>query len=163
MATKPHHGGLVGVGTITSKFAPMNHSTILDNIYYNSTREIIAKAKELRNNQTPAEKKLWQHINKGQIQGYKFRRQHPINFFIADFYCHELKLVIEVDGEYHEDKKQSEHDSNRTAEIERLGIKVLRFYNHQVLTDIEKVINTIKQSITDNKTKNKDSQPSHPL
>ena len=68
-----------------------------------------------------------------------------------------------MDGKYNDDKKQSEHGSNRATAIKRLGIKVLRPSNHEVLTNIEKVINTINQSITDNKTKNKDSQSLHHL
>jgi cyclase len=69
-------------------------------------------AKELRRNMTDAEKLLWNHLKPG-ISGLKFRRQHPVRFYIADFYCHKIKLVIEVDGEIHNKKEIKEKDIQR--------------------------------------------------
>ncbi len=66
--------------------------------YYNTTAGILKLAGELRKNQTPAEKALWQALRKRNLRGHKFRRQHPVGHFIVDFYCHSSKLVIEVDG-----------------------------------------------------------------
>jgi len=115
-------------------------------MYYGATPAIFENAKLLRNNQTLSERKLWNYINKKQL-GFKFRRQHPISTFIADFYCHELKLVIEVDGAYHLDKEQNENDRLRTKEIEEFGIKVVRFTNDQVINQINFVINSLKKKI----------------
>ena len=70
-------------------------------MYYGATREIQEKAKFLRRSETAAEKIIWKHLKSRKLNGLKFRRQHPIFQFIADFYCHEIKLVIEVDGENH--------------------------------------------------------------
>ena len=70
-------------------------------------------AKGLRKNMTPCEKILWQHLRSNKIAGCKFRRQHPIKFYIADFYCHEARLVIEVDGPIHDRNDRQEHDKQR--------------------------------------------------
>ena len=83
---------------------------------------------------------------------FPFRRQHPIEFYIADFYCHNLRLVIEVDGEIHTEREIQSHDEGRTGELERFGIKVLRFTNSQILHDsdlvVEKINGTIKELTT---------------
>jgi very-short-patch-repair endonuclease len=70
-------------------------------MYYGATPETFEKAKVLRDTLTKAEKLLWNNLKGKKLMGFRFRRQHPIDIFIADFYCHELKLVIEVDGEIH--------------------------------------------------------------
>ena len=75
-------------------------------------------AKDLRKKQTEAEVLLWSKLKSRKCGGYKFRRQHPIRQYIADFYCHEQRLVIEVDGKIHLSKDQREKDLNRTAELE---------------------------------------------
>lgn len=107
---------------------------------------IFENAKQLRNNQTAAEAVLWGSLKK-YFPTLKFRRQHPIFIYIADFYCHKLKLVIEVDGLIHEKTEVKENDCQRQAHLERLGLKVLRFTNNEVMTNIEKVIKTIEQFI----------------
>lgn len=107
---------------------------------------LFAMAKELRNHLTPAEKILWCRL-KQILPGYKFRRQHPIGNFIADFYCHSAKLVIEVDGPVHNSKEQAEYDQERTFIIEGWGIKVIRFSNEEVETKIESVIDVIRSEI----------------
>ncbi len=105
-------------------------------------------ARKFRKKQTHAEILLWNHLKGRKCGGYKFRRQHPIHFYVADFYCHEQKLVIEVDGGIHLLKKQKEHDQNRTAELERFGIRVLRFTNDQIKYNISQVLNTITEYIS---------------
>jgi very-short-patch-repair endonuclease len=102
-------------------------------------------AGELRQQMTPAEEKLWQSLRNRKLCGFKFRRQHPLKQFIADFYCHERKLVIELDGEVHQKPDVSEHDEGRTFELERFGLKVLRFKNEEVLRNINKVLEKIKE------------------
>ena len=79
--------------------------------------------------------------------GFPFRRQHPIEFYIADFYCHKLRLVIEVDGEIHTENEIQSHDEGRTGELERFGIKVIRFTNIQILHDSDLVVGKINASI----------------
>ena len=105
---------------------------------------IINRAYELRNNQTDAEKYLWQYLRKNQILGLRFKRQHPISTFIADFYCHKIKLVIEIDGEVHLSEYCQEHDDGRTYELERFGIMVIRFTNSEVLNNTVSVLSEIK-------------------
>jgi very-short-patch-repair endonuclease len=115
------------------------------NMFYGANRNIFERASELRKNMTEAEKVLWNELKNRQIFKARFRRQHPIDIFIADFYCHEHKLVIEVDGGIHSETDIKEHDIGREFEIEKLGIKILRFTNNEVLADIE----TVKRRILD--------------
>ena len=98
----------------------------------------------LRENMTFAEKKLWTRLNNHQL-GVRFKPQHPIDIFIADFYCHKHKLVIEIDGKYHDDNK--DYDIGRTVELERFDLKVIRFSNEQVINDIDSVVEEIKKSL----------------
>ena len=115
-----------------------------DNLFYNASKQIYLYAKELRNSMTPVEKLLWYELRNRKIANCKFRRQHPIDIFIADFYCHEKKIVIEVDGEIH--KFQKQYDINRTAELENYGITVIRFTNDKVENNIELVVETIRKA-----------------
>ncbi len=92
---------------------------------------------------TEAEKLLWDRLKNRKLKGLKFRRQHPIHFYIADFYCHEKCLVIEVDGGVHDHIPVKEHDENRSAELDRLGITVIRFRNEQILNNLDKVLEEI--------------------
>lgn len=103
-------------------------------------------AKRNRLNPTDAEDYLWEQLS-GSKLGVRFKRQHPIAYFIADFYCHTAKLIIEVDGGYHSIPAQYEYDCNRDFELEELGLKVIRFTNEQVLFDIENTIQKIKLEI----------------
>jgi very-short-patch-repair endonuclease len=119
--------------------------TIELNMFYGATSRLFIKAKELRENMTHAEKIVWEHIRNNKL-GVRFKAQHPIERFIADFYCHKYKLVIEIDGDIHDNQK--EYDIGRTAEMEKYGIKVIRFSNSEVENDIEKVINSIKNNLT---------------
>ena len=105
-----------------------------------------AFARENRNNQTEAEKCLWQQLRCGEL-GVKFKRQHIVYDFIADFVCLEKMLIIEVDGAYHFTDCQMKYDMYRTEELEQFGFRVLRFTNEEVIHETEKVINKIKESI----------------
>jgi len=103
-------------------------------------------ARELRKNPTSAEKRLWQPLRDKQFRGFRFLRQHPIfvfmdnrkRFFIADFYCHELLLVIEVDGEIH--RRQTDYDEMRTQILRSKQLEVIRFTNEDILNDLNKVL-----------------------
>ena len=112
----------------------------IDIIPYRS--DLVEKERELRNNATPAEKYLWKYISRKQICGYDFDRQTPIDHFIVDFCCKELKLVIELDGTYHE--LQGEIDLRRQNQIESFGVKIIRFEEKRVLEDIESVLSEIE-------------------
>lgn len=100
-----------------------------------------AYARELRKKSTFPEVLLWMKI-KGKALGVEFHRQVPILDYIVDFYCHEIFLAIEIDGEYHQFKKQ--YDKHRSGRLEREGVKILRFRNEEILEEIENVTDTIK-------------------
>lgn len=99
------------------------------------------KAGTLRKNPTDAERLLWHHLRDRRLAGYKFRRQHPIGAFIADFVCIERRIVIEVDGGQH--ASQSQEDDLRTARLKSKGYGVVRFWNHEVLKDTQAVLEAI--------------------
>jgi very-short-patch-repair endonuclease len=114
-------------------------------MYFRAKPGTFETARILRKNMTFPEKVLWERLKGNQISGLRFRRQHPIDIFIADFYCHKARLVIEVDGSIH--KEQFEYDDGREAEIEKYDIMIIRFTNNEVINDIETVINKIKEVI----------------
>jgi very-short-patch-repair endonuclease len=120
-------------------------------MYFGANLETQELAKFLRKKMTPMEKVLWQKLRNKNIMGVNFRRQHPIFFFIADFYCHELRLVIEVDGPIHQLKERAEKDRNRTTEFDRFGIKVIRFTNQEIKCNIKYVIKRIREEINQRK------------
>ena len=95
---------------------------------------------------TDAEKTLWQHLRFRQLDGYKFRRQCPIGSYIVDFVCFERKLIIELDGRQH--AEQIVYDSKRTAWFQSEGFQVLRFWNNQVLSETDSVLNAIINVLT---------------
>jgi very-short-patch-repair endonuclease len=101
-------------------------------------------ARKNRKNLTRSELELWKHLRDRRLDGYKFRRQQPISGFIADFYCHECKLIIELDGEYHNDIEQRKYDEGRTYVLSDFRIKVVRFTNLEVLENIEFVLDEIR-------------------
>ena len=99
---------------------------------------MIQRARELRQRQTPAEAQLWQALRSRQADGLKFRRQHPIGPYIADFYCAQARLVIEIDGDSH--AEQVEYDQARTDWLESQGYRVLRYTNSEVQEKITAVL-----------------------
>ena len=106
--------------------------------------DTFSKAKKLRGNMTQAESILWSHLRQNKFLGLKFRRQHPIQNFIADFYCHQLELIIEIDGLYHQTRVQQEVDSKRSEILNFNGIQVIRFTNNEVEHQIESVLQKIE-------------------
>ena len=114
-------------------------------MYFGAKPDILEKAKVLRKNLTNAENILWEKLKNKQILNLRFRRQHPIDIFIADFYCHAVRLVIELDGEIH--KNQIEYDEGRTAELERFDIQVIRINNKEIESNMETVIKRIEATI----------------
>ena len=117
-------------------------------MFYNAKPHIFEKAKALRDNITLAEKLLWEKLSGKKVLGLRFRSQHPIDIFIADFYCHPIKLVVEIDGGIHQNEKQNEYDMGREAELKKLGIDVIRFTNEEVINNIDGVIKAIKENCT---------------
>jgi len=118
-----------------------------ENMFYGADRIIFQRAKELRNKLTDTEIQLWEMFLKEKPEGCKFRRQHPLGFYIADFYCHKLKLVIEIDGKIHEKKEVSDNDIVRQKSIELKGVSVIRFKNEEIFKQFDTVVEKIKEFI----------------
>jgi very-short-patch-repair endonuclease len=104
---------------------------------------ILQRARELRHPQTPTEQILWRYLRDSQLDGIKFRRQHPLGTFILDFYCPQSKLVIEIDGPSH--SEQVEYDMQRTAWLECQGCHVIRFTNQDVTVNLPAVLDRIRE------------------
>jgi MurNAc alpha-1-phosphate uridylyltransferase len=129
------------------------------NMHYGASHLIFKRAEELRKFTTHEEEIVWGYL-KGNQLGVKFRRQHPVLFYIADFYCHTLKLVIEIDGSVHNKKDVKITDAIRQKKIEDLGIKVIRFTNQQVKNSPENILEKIIEKITELKTSKEQSSHS---
>ncbi len=99
------------------------------------------RSRDLRKNPTDAEGKIWQQLRLRNIDGNKFRRQHPIGNYIADFVCTEKKLIVELDGSQHQENK--EYDEKRTQFFEGKGYRVIRFWDNEALQDSEAVMKVI--------------------
>jgi very-short-patch-repair endonuclease len=102
------------------------------------SQELKNRARELRSNQTDVEAKLWRRLRDRQMFGVKFRRQHAIGSYIVDFCCPTLRLIVELDGGQH--AEQSPADQARTFFLESRGYRVLRFWNNQVMTQLDDVL-----------------------
>ena len=102
--------------------------------------------KKLRKNLTSAEAYLWKQLQQRKLEGRKFRRQHSIENFIADFYCPEERLIIELDGQVHFKSIAQEKDEKRTKRLEELGFKVIRFENKMVFDNLQSVLQEIKDN-----------------
>ena len=103
------------------------------------------RARKLRENQTDVEGKLWSRLRDRQLSGVKFRRQHPIGPFIVDFYCLERGLIVELDGSQHVQRNTA--DKRRTRFLEGLGYRVLRFWNNDVLSNFDGVLERISEAL----------------
>ena len=102
-------------------------------------------ARALRRDMSDAERLLWQHLRRRQIAGQRFRRQHPVGNYIVDFVCLEAALIVEVDGGQHADQKA--YDTARTAWLDQQGFRVVRFWNSEVLTNLEGVREVILREV----------------
>lgn len=114
-------------------------------MYFGAKAPIFDNAASLRNHQTKAEEILWEKLKGKQICGVRFRRQHPFDIFIADFYCHAAKLVVELDGDVH--IRQSDYDLARTEEINNYDVEVIRFKNDEVFANIDNVVQKITEIV----------------
>ena len=107
------------------------------------------RARELRRNETDAERKLWERLRANRFEGLKFRRQVPIGDFIVDLCCRQRKLVIELDGGQHGEPAGIARDARRTALLQARGYRVIRFWDNDVLTNIDGVMEVILAAISD--------------
>ena len=128
---------------------PFDYQTA-DPIVYGLLKEFLSKH---RSNPTEAENILWQILRGKKLDGYKFRRQHIIGNFIADFVCLSQKIIIEVDGLIHQTKENQISDSERTIELNKFGFDVIRFTNDEVIGDIDNVLNRILHKLSEKNSK----------
>jgi cyclase len=112
-------------------------------MFYESPPIIFANAKKLRNEPTPSETIFW-NLLKQYFSNFRFKRQHPISQYIADFYCHKLKLVIEIDGSIHQTEEVKNNDVARDEFMQSLKLKVLRFTNDEVCKNGELIVEKLK-------------------
>ena len=108
----------------------------------------LARARELRKNMTPAERRLWSRLRANRLDGWHFRRQQIISGFIVDFYCHKARLVIEVDGPIH--TQQPIEDAAREKALSEHGLKILRFTNREVMNNLNHVLQSISSQLESN-------------
>jgi very-short-patch-repair endonuclease len=108
-------------------------------------RQHVDRARGLRQAMTDAEQRLWHHLRNRQLSGHKFRRQHDIEHYITDCACTEALLIVELDGGQHAD--QADYDERRTRHLQARGYRVLRFWNNDVLTNIESVLEVILEGL----------------
>ncbi len=119
-----------------------------ENMFFGASPEIFEFAKRNRANPTPAEDLLWRYISKNQINGLRFKRQHPIGQYIADFYCHSVKLVIEIDGSIHQLPEILQNDLEKEEFIKANDLKIIRFTNQEVFKNINSVIKKIRETVS---------------
>jgi len=130
----------MGMGYVNTNFAKMKGQTNKKLLQYKTQRK-------LRLNMTDAELRLWRCLRYRQMNGVKFRRQHPFEDFVLDFVCMEAKLVIEVDGGQH--ALNATADAARTKNLNNAGFRVLRFWNNEILSDIEAVKESIWRALNE--------------
>ena len=118
-----------------------------DDISHDTARAIRRLAKENRKNPTDAEVKLWRHLRDRRLSGHKFKRQHKIARYIVDFVCLEQKLIVELDGGQHTFPDYAARDMERTAALNGLGFRVLRFWNSEALRETESVLEVIFEAL----------------
>lgn len=118
----------------------------MDNMFYGASSLIFQRAEELRNSMTSAERIIWKHIHINEWK-LKFRRQHPIANYVVDFYCHQLRLVIEVDGDIHDLEDVKQNDIEREETLRSLGLHVIRFKNEEVYKKANDVLRVIDETV----------------
>ena len=109
----------------------------------------LAFARQLRREKTDAEKKLWARLRNRKLNGFKFRRQQPCGPYTLDFLCHDVGLVVELDGGQHSEAEQLRHDDERTRYLRGHGLTVIRFWNYHVLLETDAVCRTILRALTE--------------
>ena len=114
-------------------------------MYYNPHN--LKNAKEMRSNMTPAETKMWRILRGKRFQDLKYKRQVLIGNYIVDFLCEDKKIIIEIDGGQHNEELNIQSDKNRTRYLENNGYKVLRFWNNEVMKNIDGVMEVIFREV----------------
>ncbi len=119
--------------------------------YRDGQREVLqpVRVKRLRSESTDAERLLWRHLRDRQLDGLKFRRQHQFERYFLDFFCPEAKLVVELDGDQHDDPAARQHDAARSEYLRRAGLRVVRFSNREVFLELEAVLEKVVQMALD--------------
>ena len=121
----------------------MDSEDYSDHLHKGARASTHQNARELRSKETEAEKKLWILIRNRKLKGRKFRRQHAFAEYVLDFYCHECKLAVELDGGIRQRMENKEYDSTRTKLLNMYGITVIRFWNDEMMNDTKKVLEKI--------------------
>ena len=116
-------------------------------MHQGASPQIFSNAQALRLKPTKAEEMLWEYLKDRKMEGVKFRRQHPLRHFIPDFYAHELKLIIEIDGEYHEKRNQQFSDEQRELNLKASRCWILRFKNEDVYDTLDDVVEKIRNYV----------------
>lgn len=117
-----------------------------DGMFNEASPIVFELAKDLRRNMTDAEMLLWNYLKSG-VHGLRIRRQHPIGIYIADFYCHKIKLIIEIDGSIHNKPEIKEYDLKRETDLKNWGYKLIRFTNDSVFKQTDKVLAEINSIV----------------
>ena len=115
-------------------------------------RKALSQTQRLRAEMTPAEQLLWTKLRSKQCHSFKFRRQHAIGPFIVDFFCPEQLLVVEIDGDVHAEKKKTTKDRQRERYLRSLGLQVIRYTNHEVLNNLDGVLEHLLSVLSLNST-----------
>ncbi|MFH0804133.1 MAG: endonuclease domain-containing protein [Candidatus Zambryskibacteria bacterium] len=119
----------------------------MDSKFLYNNKALKERRRELRNNQTPAEKILWKYVSKNKIKRLRFLRQYGIGPYVLDFYCPKIRLGIELDGSVHKEKENKLYDKDREKFLENLNIEVIRFWNSDVLNNTENVLDKLLNKI----------------
>lgn len=120
----------------------LGYNVYVDKFIFNN-KSLKNRRKELRTNQTDAEEKLWLFLKNKEFQGLKFFRQYSVGGYILDFYCPKLRIGVELDGSQHNKKEIKDYDKNRERILQASNIKIIRFWNDEVMRDVEKVLEKI--------------------
>ena len=118
-----------------------------DNLLKGANPKLFQFARENRKAMTEAETILWECLRNRRLNNSKFRRQHPIGEYIADFFCLEYNLIVEVDGDHHNDPEQTQYDEGRTYELNQLNVKIIRFTNREVIEKTDFVLKEITKHL----------------
>ena len=116
-------------------------------------------ARQLRRSQTGYEEALWARLRNRRLGNAKFRRQHPLGRYVPDFYCHEARLAVELEGGVHDRADQQEYDALRRETINQMGVRLLVFSNDQVSQDLERVLTQILEALTSSHGPHKHQSP----
>ncbi len=116
------------------------------NMFYGADVVLFERAKQMRNNMTYSERRLWERLSNNKLN-VRFKPQHPLFLFIVDFYCHKAKLVIEVDGDVHFNDEKQTKDTECSQQIEALGIMIMRFTNEEIFKDLNSVVGKIRSAV----------------